>query len=334
MKKPKTLIIAEVGPNHNGSLKLAYKYIDVCKKIGADIVKFQTSVPHLHISKFAEMAKYQIKNCKYKSSQLKMAKKISLPLEDFIKLKKYCLKKKIGFLSTPFDIKSINLLNKIKLNCFKIPSGEITNLPYLREIGRLNKKIIISTGMANLKEIENAIKVLIKSGTSKKKISILHCNTEYPTPYKDVNLKAMKSLEKKFRCPVGYSDHTTGIEIPIAAVALGASIIEKHITLNKNMKGPDHKASIEPKDFENMIKGIRIIEKSLGDGIKKASSSEIKNITIARKSIVALTKIKKGEVFSEKNLTVKRPGTGLSPMLWDRVLGKKSHKDYIEDQLI
>ena len=310
MKKPKTLIIAEVGPNHNGSLKLAYKYIDVCKKIGADIVKFQTSVPHLHISKFAEMAKYQIKNCKYKSSQLKMAKKISLPLEDFIKLKKYCLKKKIGFLSTPFDIKSINLLNKIKLNCFKIPSGEITNLPYLREIGRLNKKIIISTGMANLKEIENAIKVLIKSGTSKKKISILHCNTEYPTPYKDVNLKAMKSLEKKFRCPVGYSDHTTGIEIPIAAVALGASIIEKHITLNKNMKGPDHKASIEPKDFENMIKGIRIIEKSLGDGIKK------------------------GEVFSEKNLTVKRPGTGLSPMLWDRVLGKKSHKDYIEDQLI
>jgi N,N'-diacetyllegionaminate synthase len=334
MKKPKTLIIAEVGPNHNGSLKLAYKYIDVCKKIGADIVKFQTSVPHLHISKFAEMAKYQIKNCKYKSSQLKMAKKISLPLEDFIKLKKYCLKKKIGFLSTPFDIKSINLLNKIKLNCFKIPSGEITNLPYLREIGRLNKKIIISTGMANLKEIENAIKVLIKSGTSKKKISILHCNTEYPTPYKDVNLKAMKSLEKKFRCPVGYSDHTTGIEIPIAAVALGASIIEKHITLNKNMKGPDHKASIEPKDFENMIKGIRIIEKSLGDGIKKASSSEIKNIPIARKSIVALTKIKKGEVFSEKNLTVKRPGTGLSPMLWDRVLGKKSHKDYIEDQLI
>ena len=334
MKKPKTLIIAEVGPNHNGSLKLAYKYIDLCKKIGADIVKFQTSVPHLHISKFAEMAKYQIKNCKYKSSQLKMAKKISLPLEDFIKLKKYCLKKKIGFLSTPFDIKSINLLNKIKLNCFKIPSGEITNLPYLREIGRLNKKIIISTGMANLKEIENAIKVLIKSGTSKKKISILHCNTEYPTPYKDVNLKAMKSLEKKFRCPVGYSDHTTGIEIPIAAVALGASIIEKHITLNKNMKGPDHKASIEPKDFENMIKGIRIIEKSLGDGIKKASSSEIKNIPIARKSIVALTKIKKGEVFSEKNLTVKRPGTGLSPMLWDRVLGKKSHKDYIEDQLI
>lgn len=334
MKKPKTLIIAEVGPNHNGSLKLAYKYIDVCKKIGADIVKFQTSVPHLHISKFAEMAKYQIKNCNYKSSQLKMAKKISLPLEDFIKLKEYCLKKKIGFLSTPFDIKSINLLNKIKLNCFKIPSGEITNLPYLREIGRLNKKIILSTGMANLKEIGNAIKVLMKNGTSKKKISILHCNTEYPTPYKDVNLKAMKSLEKKFRCPVGYSDHTTGIEIPIAAVALGASIIEKHITLNKNMKGPDHKASIEPKDFENMIKGIRIIEKSLGDGIKKASSSEIKNIPIARKSIVALTKIKKGEVFSEKNLTVKRPGTGLSPMLWDRVLGKKSHKDYIEDQLI
>ena len=334
MKKPKTLIIAEVGPNHNGSLKLAYKYIDVCKRIGADIVKFQTSVPHLHISKFAEMAKYQIKNCKFKSSQLKMAKKISLPLEDFIKLKKYCLKKKIGFLSTPFDIKSINLLNKIKLKCFKIPSGEITNLPYLREIGILNKKIILSTGMANLKEIGNAIKVLIKSGTSKKKISILHCNTEYPTPYKDVNLKAMKSLKKKFRCAVGYSDHTIGIEIPIAAVALGASIIEKHITLNKNMKGPDHKASIEPKDFENMIKGIRIIEKSLGNGIKKASSSEIKNIPIARKSIVALKKIKKGEVFSEKNLTVKRPGTGLSPMLWDRILGRKSHKDYIEDQLI
>ena len=334
MKKPRTLIIAEVGPNHNGNLKLAYKYIDICKKIGADIVKFQTSVPHLHISKFAEMAKYQIKNCKYKSSQLKMAKKISLPLEDFIKLKKYCLKKKIGFLSTPFDIKSINLLNNIKLKCFKIPSGEITNLPYLREIGRLNKKIIISTGMANIKEVENAIKVLTKSGTSKKKISILHCNTEYPTPYKDVNLKAMKSLEKKIGCTVGYSDHTIGIEIPIAAVALGASIIEKHITLNKNMKGPDHRASIEPKDFENMIKGIRIIEKSLGNGIKKPSPSEIKNILIARKSIVASTKIKKGEFFTEKNLTVKRPGTGLSPMMWDKILGKKSRKDYIEDQLI
>ena len=329
-----TKLIAEIGWNHMGDMDLAKRMIESASKSGADIVKFQTSVPHLHISKFAEMAKYQIKNCKFKSSQLKMAKKISLPLEDFIKLKKYCLKKKIGFLSTPFDIKSINLLNKIKLNCFKIPSGEITNLPYLREIGRLNKKIIISTGMANLKEIENAIKILTKSGTSKKKISILHCNTEYPTPYKDVNLKAMKSLEKKFKCPVGYSDHTTGIEIPIAAVALGASIIEKHITLNKNMKGPDHKASIEPKDFENMIKGIRIIERSLGNGIKKASSSEIKNIPIARKSIVALTKIKKGEVFSEKNLTVKRPGTGLSPMQWDKVLGKKSHKDYVEDQLI
>ena len=188
--------------------------------------------------------------------------------------------------------------------------------------------------MANTKEIENAIKILTKSGTKKKNISILHCNTEYPTPFEDVNLKAMKSLEKKFKCPVGYSDHTTGIEIPIAAVALGASIIEKHITLNKNMKGPDHKASIEPKDFESMIKGIRRIEKSLGNGIKKPSLSEKKNIPIARKSIVASTKIKKGEVFTVKNLTVKRPGTGLSPMLWDRILGKKSQKNYIEDQLI
>ncbi len=334
MKKPKTLIIAEVGPNHNGSLKLAYKYIDVCKKIGADVVKFQTSVPHLHISKYAEMAKYQIRNCNYKSSQLKMAEKISLPLKDFIKLKKYCLKKKIGFLSTPFDLKSIELLNNIKLKCFKIPSGEITNLPYLRKIGKFNKKIIISTGMSNVKEIEKAIQVLIKSGTKKNKISILHCNTEYPTPFEDVNLKAMKSLRKKFKCPVGYSDHTVGIEIPIAAVALGASIIEKHITLNKNMKGPDHKASIEPKDFEKMINGIRIIEKSLGSSIKKPSSSEIKNISIARKSIVAARKIKKGEIFTSKNLTVKRPGTGLSPMLWDKILGKVSPKDYIEDQLI
>ena len=334
MKKPKTLIIAEVGPNHNGSLKLAYKYIDVCKKIGADVVKFQTSVPHLHISKYAEMAKYQIRNCNYKSSQLKMAEKISLPLKDFIKLKKYCSKKKIDFLSTPFDFKSIELLNSIKLKCFKIPSGEITNLPYLRKIGKFNKKIIISTGMSNVKEIEKAIQVLIKSGTKKNKISILHCNTEYPTPFEDVNLKAMKSLRKKFKCPVGYSDHTVGIEIPIAAVALGASIIEKHITLNKNMKGPDHKASIEPKDFEKMINGIRIIEKSLGSSIKKPSSSEIKNISIARKSIVAARKIKKGEIFTSKNLTVKRPGTGLSPMLWDKILGKVSPKDYIEDQLI
>ena len=334
MKKPKTLIIAEVGPNHNGSLKLAYKYIDVCKKIGADVVKFQTSVPHLHISKYAEMAKYQIRNCNYKSSQLKMAEKISLPLKDFIKLKKYFSKKKIDFLSTPFDFKSIELLNSIKLKCFKIPSGEITNLPYLRKIGKFNKKIIISTGMSNVKEIEKAIQVLIKSGTKKNKISILHCNTEYPTPFEDVNLKAMKSLRKKFKCPVGYSDHTVGIEIPIAAVALGASIIEKHITLNKNMKGPDHKASIEPKDFEKMINGIRIIEKSLGSSIKKPSSSEIKNISIARKSIVAARKIKKGEIFTSKNLTVKRPGTGLSPMLWDKILGKVSPKDYIEDQLI
>ena len=334
MKKPKTLIIAEVGPNHNGNLKLAYKYIDICKKIGADVVKFQTSVPHLHISRFAQMAKYQIKNCKFNSSQLKMASKISLPLNDFIKLKKYCSKKKIGFLSTPFDIESIKLLNKIKLKCFKIPSGEITNLPYLREIGKLKKKIIISTGMSNLKEVESAIKILVKSGTNRKKISILHCNTEYPTPHKDVNLNAMKSLEKKFKCTVGYSDHTIGIEIPIAAVALGASIIEKHITLNKNMKGPDHKASIEPNDFKNMIQGIRIIEKSLGSGIKKASPSEKKNIPIARKSIVAAKKIKKGEIFTVKNLTVKRPGTGLSPMMWDRILGKKSNRDYIEDQLI
>ncbi len=334
MKKTKTLIIAEVGPNHNGSLRLAYKYIDVCKKIGADIVKFQTSVPHLHISKFAEMAKYQIRNCNYKSSQLKMAEKITLPLKDFIKLKKYCYKKKIGFLSTPFDFKSIELLNKIKLKCLKIPSGEITNLPYLRKIGKLNKKIIISTGMSNVKEIEKAIRVLIKSGTKKNKISILHCNTEYPTPFEDVNLNVIKSLRKKFKCPIGYSDHTVGIEIPIAAVALGASIIEKHITLNKNMKGPDHKASIEPKDFKKMINGIRIIEKSLGSSVKKPSPSEIKNISIARKSIVASRKIKKGEIFTIKNLTVKRPGTGLSPMLWDKILGKKSSRDYIEDQLI
>tara|TARA_Y100000590_G_C15647712_1_gene987551 strand:+ start:279 stop:1283 length:1005 start_codon:yes stop_codon:yes gene_type:complete len=334
MKKTKTLIIAEVGPNHNGSLRLAYKYIDVCKKIGADVVKFQTSVPHLHISKFAEMAKYQIRNCNYKSSQLKMAEKISLPLKDFIKLKKYCYKKKIGFLSTPFDFKSIELLNNIKLKCFKIPSGEITNLPYLRKIGKLNKKIIISTGMSNVKEIEKAIRVLTKSGTKKNKISILHCNTEYPTPFEDVNLNVIKSLRKKFKCPIGYSDHTVGIEIPIAAVALGASIIEKHITLNKNMKGPDHKASIEPRDFKKMINGIRIIEKCLGSSVKKPSPSEIKNISIARKSIVASRKIKKGEIFTIKNLTIKRPGTGLSPMLWDKILGKKSPRDYIEDQLI
>lgn len=334
MKKTKTLIIAEVGPNHNGNLKLAFKYIDICKKIGADVVKFQTSVPHLHISKFAQMAEYQINNCKFNSSQLEMAKKISLPLKDFIKLKKYCLKKKIGFLSTPFDLESIRLLNSIKLKCFKIPSGEITNLPYLRAIGKLKKKVIISTGMSNLKEVENAIKILVKNGTSKRKISILHCNTEYPTPHKDVNLKAMKILKKKFKCSVGYSDHTSGIEIPIAAVALGASIIEKHITLNKNMKGPDHKASLEPKEFENMIQGIRVIEQSLGTGIKKPSPSEIKNIPIARKSIVAAKKIKKGEIFTSKNLTVKRPGTGLSPMMWDKILGKKSRKNYIEDQLI
>jgi len=263
-----------------------------------------------------------------------MVKKLELSFDDFVELKNYCDKVGIMFISTPFDFESIDFLNSIGMEILKVPSGEITNLPYLEKIGRLNKKVILSTGMADLGEIEDALDILIQSGTKKENITVLHCNTEYPTPYEDVNLRAMLTIKEAFKVNVGYSDHTLGIEIPIAAVALGATVIEKHFTLDKNMPGPDHKASLEPKDLKEMITAIRNLEKALGDGIKKPSSSELKNIPIARKSIVAKRGIKKGEVFTEDNITVKRPGTGISPMRWYEILGKIADRDYDKDEII
>ena len=327
-------IIAEVGLNHNGQLKMAYKLIDVAKKSGADFVKFQTSIPKLHVSKFAKKADYQIKNSKKKESQLKMLQKLSLTYQDFKKIKKYCRKRKIEFLSTPFDLKSIKFLKGFNMKYFKIPSGEITNLPYLIKIAKLKKKVILSTGMANLKEIKDALNILTSHGTKKKNITILQCNTEYPTPLRDANIRAMLSIKKKFKVNIGYSDHTEGIESSLAAAALGARILEKHITLNKKLPGPDHKASANPKDFKKMVEGVRKITVALGDGIKKVSLSEKKNLKIARTSIVAFKKIKKGEVFTNKNLTIKRPGTGISPMKFYKVIGKIAKKKFSEDELI
>ena len=327
-------IIAEAGQNHNGQLKMAYKLIDAAKKSGADFVKFQTSIPKLHVSKFAKKADYQIKNSKKKESQLKMLQKLSLTYQDFKKIKKYCRKKKIEFLSTPFDLKSIKFLKGLNMKYFKIPSGEITNLPYLIKIAKLKKKVILSTGMANLKEIKDALNILTSHGTKKKNITILQCNTEYPTPLRDANIRAMLSIKKKFKVNIGYSDHTEGIESSLAAAALGARILEKHITLNKKLPGPDHKASANPKDFKKMVEGVRKITVALGDGIKKVSLSEKKNLKIARTSIVAFKKIKKGEVFTNKNLTIKRPGTGISPMKFYKVIGKIAKKKFSEDELI
>ena len=263
-----------------------------------------------------------------------MIRKFELDEETHKGLIDYCRGKGIIFLSTPFDLESIDLLYRLGLDIFKIPSGEITNLPYLRKIGQLKKKVVISTGMADLNEIGAALNILINSGTPKKDIIVLHCNTEYPTPFEDVNLLAMNTIKDEFKIKVGYSDHTLGIEVPIAAVALGACLIEKHFTLDKNMEGPDHKASLEPKELKEMVFAIRNIEKTMGSGIKKTSLSELKNKVVVRKSIVAARDIKKEEIFTEKNITIKRPGTGVSPMLWDKVIGKKSGRDYHEDDLI
>lgn len=330
----KTLIIAEAGVNHNGSLRTAKHLIDAAKNCGADAIKFQTFNASKLVTAFAGKAEYQKKQSLKNESQLKMLQDLELSENQFKQLYEYCQKKKISFLSSPFDIDSINFLNKLGLKIFKIPSGEVVNLPYLRKIGSLKKKIILSTGMATLKEVKQATKILTDNGTKKKDITVLHCNTEYPTPFEDVNLSAMLTIKNKLNVKVGYSDHTTGIEIPIAAAALGAEIIEKHFTLDKKMPGPDHKASLEPDVFKQMVEAIRKIEKAMGDGIKKPSKSELKNIKIARKSIVAALPIRKGIYFSEKNITTKRPGTGLSPMKWDSVIGKKAKRDYKEDELI
>ena len=327
-------IIAEAGVNHNGSIELAYKLIDVASASGADAVKFQTFKAENLVSKNAQKAEYQKQATNQSESQFKMLKKLELDTNAHKKLINYCKKKDIVFLSTPFDHESIELLDELELQIFKIPSGEITNLTYLRHIGSLRKEVILSTGMSTLKEIEEALIILTSAGTSKKNITILHANTMYPTPMEDVNLRAMQTIQDKFDVAVGYSDHTLGIEVDIAAVAMGATIIEKHFTLDKTMDGPDHKSSISPEELKAMVSSIRNIEKALGSSIKKPSKSEKPNITMARKSIVASKSIKKGELFTEKNITIKRPGTGISPMKWDNILGKVAERDYQIDDLL
>ena len=325
-------IIAEAGVNHNGKLNLAKEMVDKAKDVGVDCIKFQTFISENFVSKFAPKAEYQRQQTDSNESQLAMIRKLELSFENFIELKEYCMKQEIQFLSTPFDFKSIDFLASLDMKLWKIPSGEITNLPYLMRIAKTQKPVILSTGMSNLIEIENAMIALQKNGSGD--ITLLHCTTEYPTPYVDVNLKVIDTLKEKFNVPVGYSDHTLGIEIPIAAVAMGATVIEKHFTLDRNMEGPDHKASMEPQELQAMVKAIRNVELALGDGEKKAAQSEMKNIAIARKSIIASRKIKKGEVFTEENLTTKRPGKGISPMRWFEVLGQTAVKDFEEDEAI
>jgi N,N'-diacetyllegionaminate synthase len=327
-------IIAEAGVNHNGSLDLAKKLIDVAADAGADAVKFQTFRADKLVSKTAQKADYQKQTTDATESQYAMIKKLELDEAAHHELIAYCKIKDILFLSTPFDHDSIELLNHLGMEIFKIPSGEITNLPYLRHIGSLGKEVILSTGMSDLGEIEDTLDVLIAAGTTKNKITVLHATTEYPCPMEEVNLRAMQTIENAFHVKIGYSDHTNGIEVPIAAVAMGATVIEKHFTLDKTMEGPDHKASLEPDELIAMIKSIRNIEKALGYGIKKPSFSEAKNILVGRKSIVASRLIKKGEIFNEENLTAKRPGNGINPMHWDNIVGKISDYDYAIDEQI
>jgi N,N'-diacetyllegionaminate synthase len=332
--KTKTFIIAEAGVNHNGDIELAKKLIDVAVEAGADAIKFQTFKAKKLVSKKADKADYQKQTTDVAESHYEMIKKLELDIETHKELIWYCKEKEILFLSTPFDLESIDLLNDLGLEIFKIGSGEITNLPYLHKIGSLQKKVIMSTGMADLGEIEDALNVLIKAGTKREDITLLQCNTEYPTPYTDVNLKAMQTIRDAFKVKTGCSDHTLGIEVPIAAVAMGACVIEKHITLDKTMDGPDHRASLEPHELKSMIQSIRNIEVALGNGIKEPSPSEIKNKPIARKSIVSATDINKGDLFTENNITIKRPGTGISPMRWNEIIGSLAQKDYNEDELI
>ena len=329
-----TIIIAEAGVNHNGDLNLAKKLIDAAMISGADIVKFQTFKAIDIATDKAEKAKYQTETTGKEESQLNMLKKLELKAEDHQALIEHCNKSKIEFLSTPFDSKSIDELQKLNLKRWKIPSGEITNLPYLRKIGSYDMPIILSTGMANLSEIESAINVIVKGGTSREKITVLHCTTEYPAPFEEVNLNAMLTIQKAFNVKVGYSDHTVGLAVPIAAVAMGATVIEKHLTLDRNMDGPDHRASIEPNEFKLMVQSIRNIEKSLGDGIKRPTVSEKKNISIIRKSLVASKEINAGEKFTKYNITAKRPGSGISPMYFDEIIGKVSIRHYGKDEPI
>ncbi len=332
----KVIIIAEAGVNHNGDINLAKQLIDVAVDAGVDYVKFQTFKSESLVSISAKKATYQIENTKDASeNQLQMLKKLELSHQQHIELISYCKQKNISFFSTAFDLESLDYLKSIGLSMVKIPSGEITNLPYLRKAATLFTEVIISSGMSTLQDINNALKVFIEAGIPKNKISILHCNTEYPTPMQDVNLHAMLTIQKEFDVTIGYSDHTLGIEVPVAAVALGAKVIEKHFTIDRSLPGPDQLASLEPIELKAMVQAIRNIELAIsGNGIKEPSESEMKNIEIARKSIVAKTMIAKGEVFSEHNITTKRPGNGISPMLWDEVIGQVANIDFNKDDLI
>lgn len=333
-KNKKVFIIAEAGVNHNGSIRLAKKLIDAACSAGADAVKFQTFKADLLVTKLAQKAVYQ-KDASYPNESLfNMLKRLELDVDAHKELIAYCKKKNILFLSTPFDNDSVELLARLGLNIFKIPSGEITNLPYLRHVGKLGKKAILSTGMANLLEVKEAVTALIAAGMRREKITVLHCNTEYPAPYEDANLRAMVKMGRDLKMEVGYSDHTPGVEVPIAAVAMGAMVIEKHLTLDRNMEGPDHKASLEPDELTNMIRSIRNVEKAMGNETKSPSPSERKNIDVSRKSIVASRSIRKGEIFTSWNITVKRPGTGISPMRWDTVIGKVARKNFKKDALV
>lgn len=327
-------IIAEAGVNHNGDIDIAKRLIDVATKAGADAVKFQTFRAENLVSKDAQKAHYQKEMTNAEESQYEMLKRLELDVNTHRELMAYCDEKNIMFLSSPFDHDSIGLLDSLGLRIFKIPSGEITNLPYLRYIGRLNKEIILSTGMADMDEIEDALNVLVEAGTARHRITVLHANTMYPTPMEDVNLKAMVTIADTFDVAIGYSDHTVGIEVDIAAVAMGASVIEKHFTLDKEMEGPDHKASLEPEELKTMVQSIRNIELALGSGVKKPSPSEYPNICIARKSIVAAVPLKKGMVLGENNLAAKRPGSGMSAMRWDEIVGTIAGKDYEKDEQI
>ena len=330
----RTLIIAEAGVNHNGDLALARQLIDVAAVAGADLVKFQTFTADRLATRTAQKADYQNRTTTSTESQHEMLSRLELTDAMHHELIAHCATRKIDFFSTGFDIESVDLLVRHGQNHFKIPSGEITNLPYLRHIGRLGKSVILSTGMANLGEIEAAIDALEAAGTPRAMLTVLHCTTEYPTPMAEVNLRAMLSIHAAFGVAVGYSDHTQGIEVAIAAVAMGATVIEKHFTLDRNLPGPDHKASLEPAELNAMVAAIRNIEVALGDGIKRLTTSEARNRPVVRKSLVASRAIKSGALFTAENITAKRPATGISPMRWDEVIGKTALRDFGPDELI
>lgn len=333
--KEKIFIIAEAGVNHNGDQDMAFRLVDAAAEAGADAVKFQTFKAELLVTGDAGKAEYQKSSTAGDDSQINMLRGLELDGDMHHRLAEYCKEKGILFLSTAFDLPSVDLLDSMGLDIFKIPSGEITNLLFLRKIGGLGKQVIMSTGMSMPDEIADALDVLVKAGTPLERITVLHCNTEYPTPFEDVNLRAMNSIGQQFPgIRIGYSDHTLGIEVPIAAAALGASIIEKHFTLDKTLPGPDHKASLDPAELKAMVLAVRNIESALGSDVKQTSPSEMKNKAVARKSIVAAGPIRKGEIFTEDNLTAKRPGTGISPMRWDDMLGRVAGRDYLADELI